>query len=84
MFKKQLDENAAFKVKNPLVIRKYGNNNVFITVDCFKRSCMRSKSAGAERARSYPSRIAIDKVPHADMQLIDGMALDIQHHEEIC
>ena len=76
---------TAVKAINPRHVsgRKYGNNNynkVLITVDCFKRLCMRSHGATAESVRSYFIQVETLVVKYRK-QLIEGMTQDIKRLE---
>jgi phage anti-repressor protein len=75
----------SYKVNIDYTITKYntnkpGSNNykkTMLTIDCFKRLCMRSRSLKAEEVRSYFIELD-DFIAHYSDQIYDGIIRDIE------
>jgi phage anti-repressor protein len=75
----------SYKVNIDYTITKYntnkpGSNNykkTMLTIDCFKRLCMRSRSLKAEEVRSYFIELD-DFIAHYSDQISDGIIRDIE------
>jgi len=77
--KKSYQKNVDYTVETVLRRTRGGSNylKIMLTVDCFKRLCMRSRSRKAEDVRTYFIELD-DFISHYSDQISDGIMKDIE------